>query len=153
VLIHSDNLSSDLQSPPWLQQHSGTHYRRMAAIAHEHGKSLITHIDGRLRGLLSTTRDLGIDGADAVTPAPWGDLTPAECRVEAGPRYVLSGGVPPGSFHRSVPLEVFDAQVEAWLALRHQSPALIIAPGDQLPPDGELDRVTRLVEAAARAGY
>jgi uroporphyrinogen-III decarboxylase len=88
-----------------------------------------------------------------VTPAPWGDLTPAECRAEAGPRYVLSGGVPPGSFNSNVPLAVFDAQVAAWLALRHQSPALIIAPGDQLPPDGDLNRVTRMVEAADQAKY
>jgi hypothetical protein len=153
VMIHSDNLSADVQSPPWVLRHSGEHYARMAAIAHEYGKPIVTHIDGRLRGLLRTTRDLGFDGADAVTPAPWGDLTPAECRAEAGPRYVLSGGVPPGSFHPDVPLAVFDAQVEAWLALRHQSPALIIAPGDQLPPDGDLDRVTRMVAAAARATY
>jgi uroporphyrinogen-III decarboxylase len=151
VLIHSDNLSSDIQSPPWFLQHSGEHYRLMAAIAHEYGKPIVTHIDGRLRGLLRATADLGFDGADAVTPAPWGDLTPAECRVEAGPRYVLSGGVPPGSFNSNVPLAVFDAQVEAWLALRHQSPALIIAPGDQLPPDGDLARVTRMVEAANQA--
>ena len=95
--------------------------------------------------------ELGFDGADAATPAPGGDLTPAECRAEAGPGYVLSGGVPPGSFHASVPLRVFDEQVEAWLDLRRQSPALIIAPGDQLPPDGELDRVTRLVARAAAA--
>ncbi len=153
VLFHSDNLSSDVQSPPWLERYSGEQYRRMAAIAHEYGKPIVTHIDGRIRGLLQATRDMGIDGADAVTPAPWGDLTPDECRAEAGPGYLLSGGVPPGSFCSEVPLDVFDAQVESWLALRHQSPALIIAPGDQLPPDGDLDRVTRMVEAAAQATY
>ena len=53
----------------------------------------------------------------------------------------------------SVPLRVFDGQVEAWLELRRESPALIIAPGDQLPPDGDIDRVTRMVEMAARATY
>lgn len=148
VLFHSDNLSSDVQSPPWFQRYSADHFRLMAAIAHEHGKPIITHIDGRLRGLLRATRDCGFDGADAVTPAPWGDLTPAECRTEAGPGYVLSGGVPPDSFNPQVPLRTFDAQVDAWLALRHTSPALIIAPGDQLPPDGALDRVTRMVAAA-----
>ncbi len=153
VLIHSDNLSADVQSPPWVMRYSGDHYRRMSAIAHEYGKPIVTHIDGRLRGLLRTTRDLGFDGADAVTPAPWGDLSPSECRAEAGPRYILSGGIPPSSFHSGIPLKVFDAQVEAWLDLRHQSPALIIAPGDQLPPDGDLSRVTRMVEAAARATY
>jgi hypothetical protein len=153
VLIHSDNLTSDTHSPPWVRRYSAQPYSTMARIAHEHGKPIVTHIDGRLRGLLQTTRDLGFDGADAATPAPWGDLTPAECRAEAGPKYILSGGVPPGSFNPAVPLRVFDAQVEAWLALRHQSSALIIAPGDQLPPDGDLGRVTRMVEMAAHAVY
>jgi uroporphyrinogen-III decarboxylase len=153
VLIHSDNLSSDVESPRWLERYSGPYYRRMAQIAQECGKPLVTHLDGRLRGLLGLLGEMGFTGADAVTPAPWGDLTPEQCRQEAGPRFVLSGGVPPGSFRSEVPLSVFDSQVDAWLELRHHSPALIIAPGDQLPPDGELERVTRLVQAAGRARY
>lgn len=153
VLIHSDNLSSDVQSPAWLKRYSGEYYRRMAQIAHAHGKPLVTHLDGRLRGLLGTLAAMGFDGADAVTPAPWGDLSPQQCRDEAGPRLVLSGGVPPGSFRDAVPLAVFDRQVDDWLSLRGRSPALIIAPGDQLPPDGELERVTRMVQAAQEALY
>lgn len=153
VLFHSDNLSADVQSPPWFERYSAPHFRRMAAIAHAHDKPIITHIDGRLRGLLRATRDCGIDGADAVTPAPWGDISPAACRAEAGPRYLISGGVPPGSFNPQIPLALFDAQVEEWLALRHASSALIIAPGDQLPPDGDLTRVTRMIEAAHAARY
>lgn len=153
VLIHSDNLSSDVQSPRWLERYSGAYYRRMVEIAHQHGKPLITHIDGLLRGLLQAVGTMGIDGADAVTPAPWGDLTPQQCRDEAGPKLILSGGVPPSSFAPGTPLKVLDEQIEAWLALRHQSSALIIAPGDQVPPDGELGRVTRLVQIANDATY
>jgi uroporphyrinogen-III decarboxylase len=153
VLLHSDNLTADVQSPRWLERYSGKYYRRMAEIARQHGKPLVTHIDGRLRGLLRAVRDMGIDGADAVTPAPWGDITPQQCRDEAGPNFILSGGVPPSSFSAEVPLKTLDEQVEAWLELRRRSPALIIAPGDQLPPDGQLDRVTRLVQAAAAATY
>jgi hypothetical protein len=153
VLFHSDNLSADVQSPRWLERYSGAYYRRMAEIAHEYEKPLVTHIDGRLRGLLRAVGTMGIDGADAVTPAPWGDLTPQQCRDEAGAKLVLSGGIPPSSFSSDVPLKVLDDQIDAWLALRHQSPALIIAPGDQVPPDGQLDRVTRLVQAAATAVY
>lgn len=153
VLFHSDNLSSDVQSPRWLDRYSGDYYRRMAQIAHDHEKPLVTHIDGRLRGLLRAAAEMGFDGADAVTPAPWGDLTPQQCRDEAGPKLILSGGVPPSSFSPEVPLRVFDEQVEAWLDLRHQSPALMIAPGDQLPPDGDLERVTRLVLATTTATF
>jgi hypothetical protein len=151
VLIHSDNLTSDTHSPGWVKRYSADCYRTMASIAREHGKPIVTHIDGRLRGLLRLTGELGFSGADAVTPAPWGDLTPAECRAEAGPNYVLSGGIPPSSFNPNFPLATFDAQMEAWLDLRRQSPLLIIAPGDQLPPDGDLQRVNRMVEFAARA--
>lgn len=153
VLFHSDNLSADVQSPRWLERYSGPCYRRMAEIAHEYGKPLVTHIDGRLRGLLRTVAKLGIDGADAVTPAPWGDLSPQQCREEAGPKLILSGGVPPNSFSPAVAIKVFDQQIEEWLALCAHSPALIIAPGDQLPPDGELERVTRLVQAAMTATF
>jgi hypothetical protein len=151
VLFHSDNLTSETHSPSWVQRYSAAPYRRMTEIAHTYGKPIVTHIDGRLRGLLGATRRLGFDGADAVTPAPWGDLNPAECRREAGTDYILSGGVPPSSFNTNVPLGIFDAQVEAWLDLRRQSTALIIAPGDQLPPDGALARVKRMVALAAAA--
>lgn len=153
VLIHSDNLSSDIHSPPWVERYCGAHYRRMAQIAHACRKPLVFHMDGRLRGLLGLVAAMGIDGADAVTPAPWGDLSPRECRAEAGPRFVLSGGIPPDSFRPETPLGVLDEQIERWLALRHESPALMIAPGDQLPPDGEIGRVRRLVEAAAGTRY
>jgi hypothetical protein len=153
VLFHSDNLSGDVQSPRWLERYSGAYYRRMAEIAHQHGKPLVTHIDGRLRGLLRAVAAMGIDAADAVTPTPWGDLTPQQCRDEAGGKLVLSGGLSPGSFSAQVPRKLLDEQIEAWLALRQQSPALIIAPGDQLPPDGELERVVRMVQATASATF
>ena len=151
VLFHSDNLSSDVHSPPWLERYCGSYYRKMGEIARTHGKPLVTHTDGRLRGLLGIVARMGFSGADAVTPAPWGDLTPQQCRDEAGDNLVLSGGVPPGSFRPDVPLRVLDEQIEAWLSLRQRSPALIIAPGDQLPPDGDLERVCRMVRAAATA--
>lgn len=148
VLIVSDNLSADVQSPPWFRKYSAAHYKWMADTAHAHGKPLASHIDGRLRGLLALSAELGVDAADAVTPAPWGDLTPEECRDEAGDKLVLSGGIPPNFFNPQIPIETFDRSIEAWLALADRSPALIIAPGDQLPPDGDLERVTRMVHMA-----
>lgn len=148
VLFVSDNLSSDVQHPAWFHKYSGSHYRWMAEVAHSFDKPLAIHIDGRLRGLLAAMTEVGVDAADAVTPAPHGDITPKQCRDEAGDRLVLSGGIPPNYFDRSVPLSTFDKSVEDWLDLANRSPAVIIAPGDQLPPNGELDRVTRLVEMA-----
>lgn len=153
VLIVSDNLSSDVQSPPWFRKYSAAHYKWMADTAHAHGKPLASHIDGRLRGLLALSAELGVDVADAVTPAPWGDLTPQQCRDEAGDKLVLSGGIPPNYFNPQIPMQIFDQSVEAWLALADRSPALIIGPGDQLPPDGDPERVTRMVQMAQSRSF
>ena len=153
VLFVSDNLSSDVQSPAWFGRWSAAHYAALAKIAHAHDKPISVHIDGRLRGLLSAVSECGIDVAAAVTPAPWGYLTPTQWSDEAGAKLVLSGGVPPDSFSAAVPMTVFDARVQAWLELRHASPALVIAPGDQLPPDGELDRVRRMCDMARQATF
>lgn len=148
VMFVSDNLSSDVQYPAWFRKYSGEHYRWMAEVSHAADKPIAIHVDGRLRGILAALNEVGIDAADAVTPAPWGDITGQQCRDETGDRFVLSGGVPPNLFHAAIPLSTFDQGVEEWLALADRSSAIIVAPGDQLSPDGELDRVRRMVEMA-----
>ena len=134
VLFHSDNLSADVQSPRWLERYSGSYYRRMAQIAHEHGKPLVTHIDGRLRGLLRSVGEMGIDGADAVTPRPGatsrrnnvatrpdrGSCSPEACRQAVS--------------RRPCPWKCSTSKSRPGSSCVGQSPALILAPGDQLPP-------------------
>jgi len=70
-----------------------------------------------------------------------GDLTPAECRAEAGPDFILSGGVSPDLWLPNVPLSVFTVTVREWLDLRHDSPRLIANAGDQVPPGADEDRI------------
>ena len=91
VIIMGDNFSSDIQSPRFFAQWSRRFYAEAIRRLHARGKYAAVYIDGRLRGLLAAFAELGTDCADAVTPAPMGDLTPEECRSEAGPRLVASG--------------------------------------------------------------
>ena len=71
-----------------------------------------------------------------------GDLTAAECRAEAGPDCGLSGGVSPDLWYSYVPEEDFITAVKDWLALKHASPRLLAAAGDQVPPGAEERRIT-----------
>ncbi|MCC6240449.1 MAG: hypothetical protein IT448_09155 [Phycisphaerales bacterium] len=153
IMFISDNLSSDVQHPAWFYKYSGDYYRWMAQRARAAGKPLVVHVDGRLRGLMAVMTEVGVAAVDAATPAPHGDLTPTQCRDEGGDQLVLSGGIPPVFFHSDVSLATFDKSVEEWLALADRSSAVIIAPGDQLPPLGEIDRVTRMVEMANARRY
>ena len=124
----------------------------MARLSHERGKLLAVHIDGELRGLLRLLAECGADIADAVTPTPMGDLTPHQCRDEAGPHMTLWGGVPPTLWEPRSSDQAFDDAVRTWLDLRQTSPRLVLAPGDQVPPGTPLRRIERAAELAEADG-
>jgi hypothetical protein len=86
-------------------------------------------------------RDTGADCADAVTPTPMGDLSPEECRREAGPDFILSGGVSPDLWLPTAPMDDFRRAVMSWLDLRKRSPSLIAGAGDQVPPGAAEERM------------
>jgi hypothetical protein len=152
IIIMGDNFSSDLQPPHFVARWSADYYREAIRRLHAAGRHVAVHIDGRLRGLLRLFGELGADCADAVTPTPMGDLTPAECREEAGPGLILSGGVSPELWLPTTPLEEFRAAVSAWLDLRHGSPRLIAGAGDQVPPGADEDRIMIMRDMVAEHG-
>lgn len=141
VVIMGDNFSSDIQPPRFFNEWSRSYYQQAIDMLHRAGKRVAVHIDGRLRGMLGLFRELGADCADAVTPAPMGDLAPEDCREEAGPNMILSGGVPPNLWLPDADIGDFRRAVLQWLDLRKRSPRLIANAGDQVPPGANEDRI------------
>ena len=152
VVFWSDNLDAATQPPPLFNQHSAYFYREMARRAHDNGKVLAVHIDGRMHGLLQLLADCGVDIADAVTPMPMGDLSPAQCREQAGNEMILWGGVSPDLWEPRSSDAEFDDAVKRWLDLRLTSDRLVLGPGDQVPPGAPLDRIQRAGELAQTYG-
>ncbi|OGV71032.1 MAG: hypothetical protein A3K19_03095 [Lentisphaerae bacterium RIFOXYB12_FULL_65_16] len=152
VIIMGDNFSGDLQPPSFFTEWSERYYTEAVRRLHAAGKHVAVHIDGRLRGALRMICDTGADCGDAITPTPMGDLTPAECRTEAGPDFILSGGVSPDLWLPNVPVDVFKAKVLEWLELRHVSPRLIANAGDQVPPSADEDRIRIMCELVEQEG-
>ncbi len=142
IVVMGDNFSSDIQPPGFFAKWSATFYEEAVRRLHAAGKFVAVHIDGRLKNSIRMIRHTGADCGDAITPTPFGDLTPAECREEAGPDFILSGGVSPDLWLPNVPLDVFMAKVLEWLELRRQSPRLIANAGDQVPPGADEERIT-----------
>ncbi|MHB8903340.1 MAG: uroporphyrinogen decarboxylase family protein [Thermoguttaceae bacterium] len=141
IVIMGDNFSGDVQPPTFFRNWSAAYYEEAVRRLHDAGKFVAVHIDGRLRGAIQMIRQAGADCGDAITPTPLGDLSPTDCRREAGPDFILSGGVSPDLWLPNVPLDVFRAKVLEWLQLRHLSPRLIAAAGDQVPPGADEDRI------------
>ena len=151
-VIMGDNFSSDIQPPRFFSQWSRSYYTEAVRRLHHAGKFVAVHIDGRLSGALKMLAETGADCADAVTPKPMGDLTPQQCRDEAGPDFILSGGVSPDLWLPNVPLEAFKKAVLDWLELRKQSPRLIANAGDQVPPRAAEDRIQIMRDLVEKHG-
>ena len=141
IVLLGDNFSSDIQPPHFFKEWSRTYYAEAVRRLHAAGKYVAVHIDGKLRGALKMIRDVGADCADAVTPTPMGDLTPAHCREEAGPDFILSGGVSPDLWLPGVGIEDFKRAVIEWLELKNHGPRLIANAGDQVPPGAAEERI------------
>lgn len=152
IVIMGDNFSGDVQPTAFFRKWSAAYYEQAIRRLHEADKFVAVHIDGRLRGPLRMIRDTGADCADAVTPTPFGDLTPLQCREESGPDFILSGGVSPDLWLPSVPLEVFRQKVIEWLDLRKHSPRLIANAGDQVPPGADEDRIKIMADLVEKHG-
>jgi len=140
-LIFTDNLSSDVQTPDIFRQFSFNHYKSIAEHLHAAGKTVSTHIDGRIDGIIGITAEAGIDVADACTPKPTGDLTPLEIRKQAGDNMILMGGISPVMWLPSTSEKDFIAHVKEWLDLRKINSRLVQSAGDQVPPGTELKRI------------
>jgi hypothetical protein len=152
IVLLGDNFSSDIQSPRFLEKWSAGFYREAFRRLHAAGKYVAVHVDGRLRGLLHAFAMLGADCIDAVTPAPMGDLTARQCRAEAGPRLILSGGVAPPLWIEPATDDDFRRAVLDWLDLRAGSARLIAAAGDQVPPHAPEHRIRMMHDLVEEYG-
>jgi len=152
VILMGDNFSSDIQPPHFFREWSEPFYKEAIRRVREAGKYSAVHIDGRLKGMLRCFADIGASCADAVTPGPMGGLTPRQCREEAGPDMVLSGGVPPDVWGPTVSDSVFERSVLDWLEIRKLSPRIVANAGDQVPPGAPEYRIERMRELVETHG-
>jgi len=153
VVIMGDNFSSDVQSPRSFAEWSEPHYREAVRRLHAAGKHVAVHIDGKLRQAIGMIAGTGADCGDAITPGSVGGVTPDQCRSEAGPDFILSGGIAPDLWLPDTPVGRFRDAVTDWLDLRKRGPRLIAAAGDQVPPGAEEERIAlmrELVDAHGR---
>lgn len=151
-MIFGDNLSSDVQPPHLFMEYSFEHYKNIADKFHEAGKTVSSHLDGMLSNIIGIVADSGIDVADACTPAPTGDLAPAEIRKQAGSNMILMGGISPAMWLPQTSEKDFIKHVREWLDLRRINSRLVQSAGDQVPPGTELSRIKLMYDIVEEYG-
>ncbi len=151
VVILPENLASQVVGEDFFRRFDMPYYRKIVRRLHAAGKIVAIHIDGGLKPCLGLLSECGFDIAEAVTPAPFGDLCVGELRRAAGPDIVLWGGLPGGIFSPAYGEEFFERYVAE--VLRHADGKFVLGVADQVPPDavpGRIARVRELVNANPR---
>lgn len=87
-----DNLDSLSMSPTFVKQYCVPFYRALSDLFHRHGKLLFSHACGQLRDLGELVDEAGLDGLEAISHPPIGDLPLAEARgIHDG--FLVNGGM------------------------------------------------------------
>lgn len=144
---YGDNIHSKVLSPQLFVKYVLPAYQERNQRLHEAGKFTYAHFDGDVKELLPYVRETGLDGIEAVTPAPQGDVTLKEAREAMGDLFLIDG-IDAILFDEKYPLEELKAQTEECLNLFEGQ--LVLGISDEMASTGTLDRilyVRELVEA------
>ena len=141
IINFGDNVHAGTLPPPVFERHVLPVYQRRCELLHAAGKFVHAHWDGDVRPLLGYARDTGLDGIEAITPAPQGDVTLEEVESALGDMWLIDG-IPAIYFD-----ETFDEQVlldAARDAIDRFAPHLILGISDEISSTGDIERI-RLV--------
>jgi len=99
VFIEYEDTSTTVMSPAWFKKYAMNCINEYADILHESDKIFITHMCGKLTGMLSTLVNGKMDGIDSVCPPTTGDLWSWDA-LESLPSKIIIGGIEPPALRR-----------------------------------------------------
>lgn len=148
IINFGDNLAAEFVSPAIFEKWYLPHYQQRSSQLHAHGKKCHSHWDGACKALLPYAQETGLDGLEALTPLPQGDVTLAEIKSALGDNMILIDGLPCTHFmpqHSYQEVADFTKELIDLFA-----PNLILGISDELSPPGDIEKVrlvSELVEA------
>ena len=146
-----DNLSADTVGG-FFSLYSKDYYIKRIDMLHSANKKVITHIDGKLRGLIEKLPQTGLDCLDAVTPEPVGDVALSELRQLVGDDIIICGGLPGAMFAPPFTAKDIEKQVMEIIRCHKKSGKFIVGVADQVPPNGDINFVKLVSELLEEYG-
>jgi hypothetical protein len=140
-----DNLSGEVVTP-FFKRYQFDYYLRRLEQLHAVGKTVGTHLDGTMKGILPLLVATGLDFIESITPKPTGDVAIEDLRDLAGPDIILFGGIPGAMFAPPFGRDDIRRQVEKVIECEWERGKFILGSADQVPPNGDIDLVTYVGE-------
>jgi hypothetical protein len=141
--VHAGTLSPDL----FLKYHLPACQRRCERLHRAH-KFVSSHWDGNTKPLLKYARETGLDGIEALTPAPQGDVTLEEIKEGLGDDLFLLDGLPAILFDDTYPVSMLEEYAHKIIELF--APRLVLGISDELSSTGDIERVRLVGEIVNR---
>lgn len=141
IINFGDNIHAATLPPRWFEQYVLPVYQRRAARLHAAGKFVYSHWDGDCKPLLRFARQTDLDGIEAITPLPQGDVTLEETRDALGDMFLIDG-IPAVYFEKTYSEQTLIDCAKRCIELF--APNLILGISDEMSSTGEIERI-RLV--------
>jgi hypothetical protein len=143
ILNFGENIDAHMDPPPVWRKHLLPYYRRRVEQLRAGGKLTHIHIDGAMRPLIRDIRESPFDAIEAATPLPQGDVTNSQMKDALGDKILLDG-IPAVYFLPMYPVEELIECTREIVELFH--PRLVLGISDEIPPDGDIERVRMIGE-------
>lgn len=141
---YGDNLHCKILPPNLYKKYILPEYEKRGDILHKYNKFVFSHWDGDVKDILQFARCSALDGIEAITPIPQGDVTLQEAKDALGDEVFLIDGLCSVYFNDTFPVELLKKQVEEALHLFEGQ--LVLGISDEFPSDGKLERIEMVNE-------
>ncbi len=139
IINFGDNVHAGTLSPKLFERYVLPAYQHRCERLHKAGKFVHAHWDGDVGPLLPYARETGLDGVEAVTPAPQGDVTLEQVKDAFGDELFLIDGIPAIYFDETFPVSVLEECARRLIDLF--APKLILGISDEISSTGDIERI------------
>lgn len=138
IIDFGDNIHSGTLSPTLFETYVLKEYQLRCQRLHRGGKFVCSHYDGNNKGLMEYYQQTGLDGIEAITPFPQGDVSLPDVKKYLGDM-VLIDGIPAVYFDTTYDEQVLIDCVHLILDLF--APNLVLGISDEISSTGDIERI------------
>lgn len=144
IVNFGDNLHCGTLPPNLFEKYVLPAYHKRCERLHKKGIFVHSHWDGDTKAFLPYVKQTNLDGIEAITPKPQGDVTIEEIKEALGDSIFLFDGIPAILFDTIYPESMLQECVYRLIELF--APKLVLGISDELSSTGDIERVRMVGE-------
>ena len=139
IINFGENVHAGTLSPNLFRKYHLPECQHRCERLHAAGKFVCSHWDGDCGPLLPYAQETGLDGIEAITPEPQGDVMLEEVKKALGDKMFLLDGIPAIYFDKMFPVKTLAQCVERIIELF--APKLVLGISDEISSTGDIERI------------